>query len=464
MYTFIFDIGKTNVKGFVLDHTGQSVWSSSTRNIPQTDGDYPSFDVDNTWSWLQDTLKRAAASFSITAINVSTHGACAVLLDEKGELLLPVMDYEVESLECDDANYSSIRPSYEETQSPSLSGGLNLGRQLWWLQQNYSERFSALKQILFYPQYWVWKLTGKAVAETTSLGCHTDLWQPNEALYSSLADNLNIREALPPIVSCIEAVGPVKSELAKTLGLPDDCMVYPGVHDSNSGLARYLASDLEAPFNVISTGTWVVSMAVGGDSATLKDELDMLANVDVRGEPVPCARFMGGREFELLCELTKVADDEEITREAIEDIIRSNVFALPPFDEGSGPFRYSNEKGQIIGPVRHGKTLATLYLLMMIDYELELLASEGEILFGSASQKNPLLCQMLAQLRPNQAVLLSNDTTSTVKGAWCLTRWNEQMPASFSEFQKAPASAIDGLEDYKAAWRSKAQNLLKNAI
>lgn len=29
-----------------------------------------------------------------------------------------------------------------------------------------------------YPQYWALRLTGIAANEVTSLGCHTDLWNP----------------------------------------------------------------------------------------------------------------------------------------------------------------------------------------------------------------------------------------------------------------------------------------------
>ena len=63
------------------------------------------------------------------------------------------------------------------------------------------------------------------------------------------------------------------------------------------------------PFTVISTGTWVIIMAVGG-KGRLDPKADMLANVDVRGEPVPTARFMGGREFSVLAGETPADADE----------------------------------------------------------------------------------------------------------------------------------------------------------
>jgi L-fuculokinase len=458
MYTFVFDIGKTNIKGAVLDERGQTVWTQSCANLAYSDAtyDFPCIDVENIWVWLKSTLKAAAEEFSIDAINVSTHGACAVLLSREEELLFPVIDYEVEKLAVEGCSYLDHRPDYSLSLSPDLPGGLNLGRQIWWLKQTYPDRFKQLGQILLYPQYWVWKLTGQSVTEATSLGCHTDLWEPLNQGYSSLVSTLGIKSALPPLVDSFSGVGHVRKALADDLGLPGSCMVFPGVHDSNGSLARYLASDLKSPFNVVSTGTWVIVMAVGNPGNGLLESRDMLANVDVNGNPVPCARFMGGREFEKICQLTGVATDEPVTQESIQAIIDDSVFAVPPFEVGSGPFRQAAATKHLTGEVNSGTSLATIYLALMVDYELELLNAKGPILFGSASQKNPLLCQLLAQLRPLQQVFMSNDNASTIKGAWSLTRKRKKLLPEFSDFEIVQSAQIEGLTNYQKAWRKQA--------
>ena len=53
-------------------------------------------------------------------------------------------------------------------------------------------------------------------------------------------------------------------------------------------------------FPVVSTGTWVIAMTVGGDKVALDPSRDTLVNVNGLGEPVPSARFMGGREYEII--------------------------------------------------------------------------------------------------------------------------------------------------------------------
>src|SRR6202000_2707319 len=89
-----------------------------------------------------------------------------------------------------------------------------------------------------------------------------------------------------------------------------DIPVYCGIHDSNASLLAHLV-ERDPPFAVVSTGTWVVIFGVGGDLDHLDPARDTLANVDAYGNAGPSARFMGGREFEIITgEIDNVADDE----------------------------------------------------------------------------------------------------------------------------------------------------------
>lgn len=454
MYTFIFDIGKTNIKGQVLDDRGSPVWSRATRNRSEAGADYLQFDIDGIWNWLLQTLSEAAAGFSISAINVSTHGACAVLLDVAGELALPVMDYEFDGLVVQGENYSAVRPPFAQTLSPGLAAGLNLGRQLWWLKCRFPRQFEQVSAILMYPQFWTWKLTGIAVNEATSLGCHTDLWEPAAGRYSSLVRALDIERQLGSVVSAVSPVGSLSTELAQSLGLSASCRVYPGVHDSNASFARHLYCAPEERFTVISTGTWIVCMCNNGSLDALSDTRDMLANVSVLGQPIACARFMGGREFELISREAAQPGEAAACAADIEGLVKGGVFALPPFERGSGPFRHAGAAGGRIVGGEGSAALATLYLALMIDYELDLLRAGGTVLFGSIASKNPLLCALVAQLRPDLLLQSVDDAASTITGAWCLTRWRVPAPAGFGDRSAVKPTTITGLEAYRKEWRA----------
>lgn len=449
--TAILDVGKTNIKLCLVGANGEIVWSRSRQNDVIEASPFPHFDVDGLWQWLLDCLAEAASSHIVEAINVSTHGACAVLVGVGDEPVLPVLDYEYSGVQACSERYDVIRPEFANTCSPNLPQGLNLGRQLFWLRERYPQEFARTTYILMYPQYWVWRLTGVAVSEVTSLGCHTDLWCPGEGAYSSLVKYLDIGQKMPAMVKANDSVGCISPELSMQTGLPARCQVYAGVHDSNASFARHLAAGLAAPFTVVSTGTWVITMTAGSDLSVLDETRDMLANVNVQGAPLACARFMGGREFEEICRLTGAGVNDGCQEREIEALVKTQNIITPAFSDSGGPF--VGAAGTVPESVEHGNALATLYLALMIDYELDLLRARGGIVFGSSSVKNPSLCTVLAQLRPQQPVLLSGDTASTVSGAWCLTRAGFPALDQAGEYTQAIPSDISGLVAYRDKWR-----------
>ncbi|MGL1957265.1 MAG: FGGY family carbohydrate kinase [Colwellia sp.] len=461
----IIDIGKTNVKCLALDQAGQTIWSKSMSNLSIQGEYYLHFDLDAVWKWLVESIKQVTPLYNITTINVSTHGACAVLLDKEGELTLPVLDYEQEINQSFYADYEKIRPNFLQTFSPSLPLGLNLGRQLHYLKTAFSTQFNKTTMLLMYPQYWIWRLTNIAITELTSLGCHTDLWLPEKKCYSSLVSSLGITEMLPPIVSAIKVIGSPSADICEITGLTKECQVFSGVHDSNASFARYLYSIKDQEFTVISTGTWIIAMAASSKMKTnqlvnLKEEKDTLVNVSVLGDMLPCARFMGGREFEQLCQLTQADISKDYSTDDVNYLIAHDIYAMPPFSQTGGPFtqgvgkllNWHEDNTDTKSKQKNGKALASLYLVLMIDHLLGLTSSTNAIVFGSSAKKNLLMCQMIAQLRPTQRVLFSGDDASTVKGAWCLTRWNEEPDSELCQFEQVKPSKIENLLAYKQTW------------
>ena len=450
--TFVLDIGKTNIKCVVLDDQGNDIWSRQQSNQVVESGAYPHFDVEAVWQLLLDSLRQAQADVGTDVINISTHGACAVLVDAQGELVLPVMDYEFKGVE-DATGYLNCRPAFDAAYSPLLPGGLNIGRQLYWQREHFPEQFANIRTVFMYPQYWAWRLTGVAANEVTSLGCHSDLWLPFDVGYSPLLNELNLEGAMPPLVPADQPLATVRKELAADTGLPETCPVYPGVHDSNASFYCYLSANPQSDFTVVSTGTWIIIMTTAAQTDRLDESADMLVNVNVKGKPIACARFMGGREFEEICRRCDAAPDDMFTEHDIQTLVSQGVLALPAFSDGGGPFH--KLEGAIQGPVtpERGAALASLYIALMIDYELDLFGVSGDIYFGSVAQKNPVLCQLIAQLRPHDRVLLSQQGASTVRGAWMLTRGGDSS-LDTAAFEVAVPLNISGLDEYRQKWRS----------
>src|SRR5690606_5976472 len=146
--------------------------------------------------------------------------------------------------------------------------GLNLGAQLFWLQQSFPEAFGKARAVLTYPQFWSFRLTGVLASEVTSLGCHTDLWNPEANDFSTLVDVMGWRRLYPPRRAASDILGAVLPPVAECTGLDAEAPVLCGIHDSNASLLPHLLSRTP-PFAVISTGTWVVAMAIGGNKVAL---------------------------------------------------------------------------------------------------------------------------------------------------------------------------------------------------
>ena len=260
----VIDIGKTNAKVALVDLAEMREIAMRTRpNSVLRDGPYPHFDVEALWDFILDGIAAIQREHPVDAIAVTTHGATAALLDGQGNLALPVLDYEHTGPDTLAAEYAAIRPSFEETGSPRLPAGLNVGAQIFWQARTFPRAFTDVGSIVMYAQYWSHRLSGVLANEVTSLGCHTDLWSPAAGDYSPLVDGQGWRTLMAKVRPAGHRLGCVLPEIAKKTGIVPGTPVHCGIHDSNASLLPHLLSHAK-PFAVVSTGTWVVSMAVGG--------------------------------------------------------------------------------------------------------------------------------------------------------------------------------------------------------
>ena len=442
----VLDIGKTNAKVVVLDAaTGAEIVAARMANAVLKDGPYPHYDVEALWTFTLDAFRRFAREPGFDAISITTHGASAALLDVDGRLAMPVLDYEHEYPQAIRDAYDAFRPSFTETRSPRLSMGLNVGAQLHYQKTMFPDDFAKVATIVTYPQYWAARLTGVAANEVTSLGCHTDLWNPQTGGYSSLVDTLAIRSLMAPIRPAFDALGPVLPGIAETIGI--SVPVYCGIHDSNASLLPHLVAR-EAPFSVVSTGTWVINFAVGGDLEHLDPARDTLANVDAYGRAVPSSRFMGGREFEILsAEIGSVADED--IRAALPAVLDKKLMLTPNVAPGSGPFpgrerQWLNAEGASAAE-RHAA--ACLYLALMNEACLGLIGAGGPTIVEGPFSANGLYLTLLAALTGRPAIAVPG-STGTSQGASLLAGI---APVSTPETRVEP-SDITGLDAYRAAW------------
>ncbi|MCK0150822.1 FGGY-family carbohydrate kinase [Marivita sp. S6314] len=447
----VIDIGKTNAKLALVD--GQSLSEISVITRPNTvlpGPPYPHFDVEGHWEFLLDGLCDFHVQHGIDAISITTHGACAALLDAQGGLAAPILDYEHSGPDEAFDAYSEMRPPFAETGSPRLAGGLNIGAQLFWQFQCDASLKERTAQIVTYPQYWGARLTGVMATDVTSLGCHTDLWIPSDGRFSSLVERLGIAEKLAAVRKPHDVLGPLLPLVAERTGLPPETPVYCGIHDSNASLLPYVQAE-NPPFSVISTGTWVIAMSVGGKPVELDPHLDTLINVTAFGQPAPSARFMGGREHDL----ATGGISAEPTAEDLHFVLSNRVMLLPALAPDSGPFkgRVSAWVGEEpdTGTGRRGAAVA-LYLALVTAECLSNIGHDGHIIVEGPFAGNHLYLQMLSVAMAAD-VFRSSGTTGTSSGAAMLALGETKARPITDHPITVRAEDERLLQDYAAVWR-----------
>ncbi len=411
----VIDIGKTNAKLVVFDlEARREIAAHTTPNRVLTGEPYPHFDTGALFRFLLGALKALYRDPGFDAISITAHGATVAVLDAEGGLALPVLDYEYDGPDESRAEYLAVRPPFAETGSPLLPGGLNVGAQLFWQAKTFPERFSRAAAILTWPQYWAFRLTGVPAGEVTSIGCHTDLWNPWTGDYASLVDRMGWRKKMPPMRRADERLGAVLPEIAAQTGLPADMPVYCGLHDSNASLLPHLWASTP-PFSVVSTGTWVVIMAVGGRKVELDETRDTLVNVNALGNPVPSARFMGGRAFQLLAP----EGPAEVSDADRQRVLRETIAYLPSLPMGSGPF--PDRQGRFTcdeTALTPGERLLAVswYLALMSATCLDLIGAGGETVVEGPFASNGAFLDMLSAAT-GRPVRISEGATGTSLGA-----------------------------------------------
>jgi sugar (pentulose or hexulose) kinase len=447
----VIDIGKTNAKLALVDAADLSEIDIVTRPNSVLPGPpYPHFDLEGHWRFLLSALTGFHRAHGVDAISVTTHGASCVLLDADGGLAAPMLDYEHSGPDSVSAEYDAIRPEFEETGAPRLGLGLNLGAQLFWQFRTDPGLKHRTQTIMTYPQYWGFRLTGIAATDASSLGCHTDLWNPRDGHLSSLADKLGIAGKIAPTRAAADVLGPILPEITRVTCLPHQTPVHCGIHDSNASLLPHIYARV-APFSVVSTGTWVIAMAIGGKTITLDPARDTLINVNAFGRPVPSARFMGGREFETLI----VGRSATVSEGAIAAVLGSGQMLLPSLVDDSGPFQGRAARWLADEP-RQGSAerlaAVSFYLALVTAACLRLIGHRGTIVVEGPFARNSGYCEMLS-VAAGSPVETTAGRTGTSQGAALLAAPDALLPKTVAV--TVPPYRRLAMKRYADLWRAR---------
>jgi len=186
----------------------------------------------------------------------------------------------------------------------------------------------------------------------------------------------------------------------------------------------------------------------------LNSARDTLVNIDAEGSPLVTARYMGGREFGLICERFNTDIATTFIDDDIKNIIDSNTLILPSFCQGTGP--YPDKRGDIVfqnGALEiNGKAAATVYSALMVTDILKNLnpESKSDILVEGSFASNSVLCGLIASLNPDRKIRIQNRGNGVTEGCFLIPHWH-------SGFQQANNPEVtpyvsENLIEYAKRW------------
>ena len=299
----VFDIGKTNKKLLLFDEHYNVVFEEGARLPEITDEEgFPCEDIHVLTRWVRDKFAaiHADPGFTVRAVNFSAYGASFVYLDDQGEVMLPLYNYLKpfpENLrEKFYEDYGGEELVCRQTASPAL-GSLNSGLQLYRIKLEKPEVYNRIKYALHLPQYLSYILSGSCHSELTSIGCHTHLWDFEKNQYHSWVIEEELDAKFPAIKNAGSLAGYDQ----------DKIKIGTGLHDSSSALIPYISS-FSAPFVLLSTGTWNITLNPFNHEPLADDELqqDCLCFLSYQGRQVKASRLFAGYEHEQ--ELKRIAE------------------------------------------------------------------------------------------------------------------------------------------------------------
>ena len=402
----VLDIGKTNVKLTFVDSINNKTikfFKTKQKNIYRHG--IKILNSNSIFEWALKKITYIGRKHNLDKFVCTAHGTSIALISYDDKELLACTDYEYKFDKLFN-NYKKIAPKFSESFSPFLENGLNIGQQIYYLYKRKQKLIKETKYILNYPQYIVWKLTSGFSSEISYVGCHTHLWDFKRNKLSSFVKKIKLEKKFTQIRKAWDTIG--RKQIGKS-----NLKIINGIHDSNASYLYFKNSDIKN-FTLVSTGTWYIIFNQKTPLKSLNPSLDMLANIDVFGKPVPTMRFMGGREYDHLMGVFKISNK---TR-AIKNFSFHDYLIYPSYASGGGfsinkiniGFYEGLNKGQIY-------YLICLYISFVINFCLNQMKSSNTIILDGPITKNITIMKILSSLRKKQIVLKNKREIGTTLGA-----------------------------------------------
>ncbi|OHX63858.1 L-fuculokinase [Flammeovirga pacifica] len=273
----VLDCGATNIRAIVMNNDGQVVAKYSVNNHSRPDplnADYTIWDIEEIIDKLSFCCQQVIEKVDhkrIESIGISTFGVDGAFVDEKGQLISPIISWKCQRT----IPVLDNIDKYFTTQELLMKTGVgafsfNTINKMIWYKENQEITISNAKYWLFISSLIGQRLTGSFYTDHTMAGTSQLCNIETQDFDQDILDKLGVSSALfPEMKYAGDVVGQLSSEGSKLLGLPTDIPVKSIGHDTQFAL---FGAGVDLTNAVLSSGTWEILM-VQAKEVNLKPEL-----------------------------------------------------------------------------------------------------------------------------------------------------------------------------------------------
>ena len=435
------DIGSTGAKITVMDHYGQSLFTSNSeyKSYQRTDIGVHEINAEDIWDAVKTILRKAVEAVrGISAIGITSFGESFALIGDNGEVLSPSMMYTDPRGANEAAALAEILGSdfICATAGTAAHPMFSLPK-LMWIKANNPEIYTKTQYIFLIGDYLAYKLTGRRLidyslaARTMGFDIRAKKW--SEDIFEAAGINPSLFSEPAPTGSI---AGTVLPAIAAELGLPNELQIVICGHDQvaaavGSGVMREgIATDgggtvqcMTPVFSHIPEGRAMQDYHYSIVPFLKEDSYCCYAFIFTGGSLIKwfidnfAAQYRGGAAQ------AGVSVYEYI--EAMMNAAPTGILTLPHFAGAATPYMDVNSRGAFVG-LELTHTPADLYKSIMegIAYEMrinmERLSEGGIIIRGlnatGGCAKSRLWLQMKADILGIPISRMNTDEAGTIGG------------------------------------------------
>jgi xylulokinase len=268
------DLGTTSIKTAIIEENGNILGKSIKEYTLLTPSALEvELSVDTYWEAFKITIKELLEKTKVDvknlkALGISVQGETLVLVDEKG---IPINNAIIWLDNRAQEEAKILSNEFSDQLAYKITGQVKIvptwpATKILWLKRNKNKIFEKAYKFLLLEDYFIFKLTGKYVAESSLLSS-TLYWNiKTKKWWGEMLDYLGVsEEKLPEIRESGEIVDYILPEVAKELGVDKNMIittgaldqaagaigvgnVKPGIFSENTGAALAICATVNSPF------------------------------------------------------------------------------------------------------------------------------------------------------------------------------------------------------------------------